>query len=399
MADSHGAEVPIPETEISNRRKDRPPTEKAIIGGAKFGGRAVWGATKRVARGIKAVWKPGILAGSAIVAGPAAGDFDSFKDKTGDVLNSPPGRVVRNVAGESKDALVNAVDAAISKIDSGNNKNGEVLIKPVENRELSSDEFFELAFGKLNEEDKKAAYAKLLEANREIDEHHGDEVVRQSYQYEPMVRFFAKRTEIPFESLMGAVIAESKGDPNAASDKDAVGLLQLTRDVAIKWGLRVDEEVDQRKDPFLNLMAGSSEIADNMQKEGTLAGALEAHYTGLKGYTDFKRDYLLRHFGVELGDIVAGSTAVADENIRLNRLHTIQKGLSPFLVFRDEKIARQIKEGDWRQPDMYIPYVYAAYLNYDRRKERLGLVDVYPADAGEKQFDNLRPGFTTAHFD
>ena len=366
-------------------------TGKAAIGTVKLTKNILSTPVRLIGRNLWGSKVPAVLAGVAITAGSAGGGADAFKEKTGAAFQDPV-KTVRLAGAATADALTEAVDKAISKTKLTSGNLLSVKIDRLDKDEkLSSDEFFELAFGKLNETDKEVAYAKLLEANKEIDTYHGDEVVKQSYKYEPMVRFFADRYGIPFEFLMGAVIAESKGDPSAASDKNAVGLLQPIRDVAVRWGLRVDDKVDQRKDPFLNLMAGSAEIADNMGKEGTLAGALEAHYMGLKGYTDFKRDYLARHFSIELGDIVAESTAVADENVRLNRLYTIQKGITPLLVFKDPEIEKQIKEGDWRQPDMYIPYVYVAYLNYERRKDLLGLIDVYPTDEGEKQFDHLRP--------
>lgn len=66
-------------------------------------------------------------------------------------------------------------------------------------------------------------------------------------EYESMIREKLRRRGMPEELLYLAMI-ESGFNPEAHSAQAARGIWQLVPDTARRWGLRVDDEVDERKD-------------------------------------------------------------------------------------------------------------------------------------------------------
>ena len=87
--------------------------------------------------------------------------------------------------------------------------------------------------------------------------------------------------DINYNSLVRAIIArESAGDHTAASSKSsAAGLMQLIEGTAIRYGLRVEEEADERYDPKKNIAAGKAFLDDLIQNFGLVYG-IAAYYDG-----------------------------------------------------------------------------------------------------------------------
>jgi soluble lytic murein transglycosylase-like protein len=69
------------------------------------------------------------------------------------------------------------------------------------------------------------------------------------------VRQLAAKFDIPLALIMALIRQESAMNPDADSGV-AYGLMQLTEDTARNYGLRVDAEVDERKNPARNLEVG-----------------------------------------------------------------------------------------------------------------------------------------------
>jgi membrane-bound lytic murein transglycosylase D len=67
-------------------------------------------------------------------------------------------------------------------------------------------------------------------------------------QYELMIRGKLRSRGMP-EELVYLAMAESGFNPQAHSAAAAVGIWQFVPDTARRWGLRVDDEVDERRDP------------------------------------------------------------------------------------------------------------------------------------------------------
>jgi membrane-bound lytic murein transglycosylase D len=67
-------------------------------------------------------------------------------------------------------------------------------------------------------------------------------------QYESMIREKLRRRGMP-EDLLYLAMIESGFNPRARSLAEANGIWQLIPDTARRYGLRVDETVDEREDP------------------------------------------------------------------------------------------------------------------------------------------------------
>ena len=70
----------------------------------------------------------------------------------------------------------------------------------------------------------------------------------------PIIKFEIKKSNLPNE-LVSVVMAESLMNLNAISDKKAVGLWQFIPSTARLYGLRIDDYVDERKDPYKSTQA------------------------------------------------------------------------------------------------------------------------------------------------
>ncbi len=98
------------------------------------------------------------------------------------------------------------------------------------------------------------------------------------------------------ESLAWVVAAESNFDPRAASPAGAVGLWQFIPDTARGVGLRVDDWVDERRDPVLATRAGARYLRELYERFGTWELALAAYNMGYGGLLRAVRKYNTNDF-------------------------------------------------------------------------------------------------------
>jgi membrane-bound lytic murein transglycosylase D len=88
-----------------------------------------------------------------------------------------------------------------------------------------------------------------------------------------------RRRGMPAE-LIYLAMAESGFNPKAHSVDDAIGIWQLVPDTARRWGLRVDDEVDERKDAQKATDAALSYLAYLYNRFGSWYLAAAAYNTG-----------------------------------------------------------------------------------------------------------------------
>lgn len=98
-------------------------------------------------------------------------------------------------------------------------------------------------------------------------------------RYEPMIAEKLRRRGMPQDLLYLAMI-ESGFNPEAHSTADAIGIWQLVPDTARRWGLRVDDTVDERQDAEKATDAALSYLSYLYNRFGSWYLAAAAYNTG-----------------------------------------------------------------------------------------------------------------------
>jgi len=85
-------------------------------------------------------------------------------------------------------------------------------------------------------------------------------------QWDNYIEQAASATGVDSNYIRAMMRAESSGDPNALSSAGALGLMQFIPSTAREYGLRVDGEIDERRDPKKAIMAGARYFADLLER-------------------------------------------------------------------------------------------------------------------------------------
>lgn len=103
--------------------------------------------------------------------------------------------------------------------------------------------------------------------------------LERKQQYEPMIREKLRRRGMP-EELMYLAMIESGFNPEARSLAEARGIWQLIPDTARRYGLRVDEQGDERNDPEKATDAALSYLSYLYNRFGSWYLAAASYNTG-----------------------------------------------------------------------------------------------------------------------
>jgi len=142
--------------------------------------------------------------------------------------------------------------------------------------------------------------------------------VERSGRYLTMIRDVLKRRGLPEELAYTAMI-ESGFNPVAVSRVGAKGMWQFMADTARRYGLRVDQWIDERLDPRKSTMAAASYLHDLYEMFGSWALAQAAYNAGemkisrairATGSSDFWILAQTKHLKAETRDFVPAIHAV-----------------------------------------------------------------------------------------
>lgn len=104
-------------------------------------------------------------------------------------------------------------------------------------------------------------------------------IINRAQIYFPIIEQYLRAENLPDE-LKYLVIVESAVDPNAISDAGAVGLWQLMPRTARKFGLTVNDQVDERKDVYKSTQAALRYLKHLNKKLGSWTLAVAGYNCG-----------------------------------------------------------------------------------------------------------------------
>ncbi|WP_413534372.1 lytic transglycosylase domain-containing protein [Rahnella inusitata] len=96
----------------------------------------------------------------------------------------------------------------------------------------------------------------------------------------------ARRNRAMGEIMDAVMMTESRGNPNAVSPAGAVGAYQFMPDTARDMGLRVDDKVDERRDPVKSRSAATKYMNQLINRYGGDIGLALMAYNGGMGRVD-----------------------------------------------------------------------------------------------------------------
>jgi membrane-bound lytic murein transglycosylase D len=104
-------------------------------------------------------------------------------------------------------------------------------------------------------------------------------VLKNGYTYIPLIRKEIKKANIP-SSLIFVAMAESYFSTQAKSNKKAIGLWQFMPSTARKFGLKINEYVDERKDPIKSTISAIKYLSFLKKRTGAWYLAIMAYNCG-----------------------------------------------------------------------------------------------------------------------
>jgi len=107
-------------------------------------------------------------------------------------------------------------------------------------------------------------------------------MIKRAHRWLPLIEQVLKENDIP-DDFKYIVAIESNFEENARSYRDAVGFWQLLEGTAQQYGLEVNGEVDERRDPAKATEAACKYLKDAYEKFGNWSSVAASYNVGMRG--------------------------------------------------------------------------------------------------------------------
>ena len=131
------------------------------------------------------------------------------------------------------------------------------ITTPLSNKNLEVLNSLDIKTSFINDKETKKLYLTYLKRKKRYFLN----VLENGYNYIPLIKNEIKKANIP-QTLVFVAMAESYFSSNAKSDKKAIGLWQFIPSTAKHYGLKINEYVDERKDPIKSTIAAIKYLSD-----------------------------------------------------------------------------------------------------------------------------------------
>lgn len=107
-------------------------------------------------------------------------------------------------------------------------------------------------------------------------------MIKRSHRWMSRISEVLKEKNIP-DDFKYIVAIESNFEESAMSHKNAVGFWQLLEGTAQQYGLEVNDEVDERRDPIKSTVAACKYLQDAFDKFGNWTSVAASYNVGMRG--------------------------------------------------------------------------------------------------------------------
>ena len=107
-------------------------------------------------------------------------------------------------------------------------------------------------------------------------------MIKRAHRWMPQISEILKKNNIP-DDFKYIVAIESNFEESAQSYRDAVGFWQLLEGTAEQYGLEVNNEVDERRDPVKSTEAACKYLQDAYDKFGSWTSVAASYNVGMRG--------------------------------------------------------------------------------------------------------------------
>jgi len=130
-------------------------------------------------------------------------------------------------------------------------------------------------------------------------------MIKRAHRWMPIITEVLRENNVP-EDFKYIVAIESNFEENARSHRNAVGFWQLLEGTAEQYGLEVNGEVDERRDPVKATEAACRYIKDAYRKFGSWTSVAASYNVGMRGLERRLREQKVEsYFDVLLNDETA----------------------------------------------------------------------------------------------